>query len=312
MRHFRFALVAVGSVLAAAGVLLACTSDDTVVTDDAGADTGTGPETGTTDSGVDAGEKDAEPDVLVDAGLTFPTFREQLANSFCRSIARCCFGDSALAHDAGVDGGFFDRDSCLSLARSAGFEGSNLFNEDAGTPLVLNQAQALECVAKVDAIACQLGRAEFVAARSACFNAVRGTAVAGDACATGIDCVPGTFCNRTTSKCENLRGDDAGCGDFIDDTYRAEEACSWRGSGDTNRFCDSWDFAQQAPKPQAEWRCRPAVATGERCLSSPWCADGLCDDRNDLDNNGENDYVCRSPITYFPRTPDFCDSLVKP
>lgn len=309
MKNFRFAVVALGSSLAVAGALLACTSDDTIVTpEDAGSDTGT--ETGT-DAGTDTGADDASPDALIDAGLTFDSFRDKLADVYCKSVARCCFGDPNLAPDAAVDGGgHYNQELCLGGARSGGFEGSLLFNEDAGTPLILNQAQALECIAKLEAISCSLGRAEFVAARAACFNAVRGTAAIGSACATGIDCVPGSFCNRATSKCEALRPLDGGCGDFSPSGGTADEACSWRGSGDTNRFCDSWDFDQAQLKPQAEWRCAESRPNGQLCINSLGCSEGLCDDRNDLDENGELDYTCRTPITYFPRTPDYCDALL--
>lgn len=303
MKHFRFAVIALGCSLSVAGALLACTSDDTIVThNDASVDA----DTSTPDTGVE----DANPDVLIDAGLTFESFREKLADTFCRSVARCCFGDPNLAGDAGVDGGFYNQALCLQMGQSNGFEGSLLFNEDAGTPLILNQAQALECMAKLEAISCTLGREEFVAARAACFNAVRGTATVGATCMTGIDCVPGSFCNRATGKCEALRPEDGGCGDFDPSTGNPDEACSWRASGDTNLFCDSWDFVASDFRPTQEWRCQRARANGQLCINSTSCAEGLCDDRNDIDHNDQVDYICRSPITYFPRTPDYCDQLL--
>src|SRR5262249_18234059 len=153
---------------------------------------------------------------------------------------------------------------------------------------------------KVEAITCQLGHADFAAIRTACFNAYHGTTAVGGNCNVGIDCAVGAFCNPTTGKCEALRGADGGCGDFTDDSYLAEQACSWRGSGDTNRNCDSWDFDNAVEKPRSEWRCQPTRANGEWCLTSQWCSQGLCDDRNDLDNDGFSDYKCRTPITYFP------------
>jgi len=316
MKHFRFAVVALGSSIAVAGALLACTSDDTVVTsDDAGVDTGTNIDSGfdtSTDAGTDTGPEDAGADVLIDAGLTFESFRSKLAEVVCKSTARCCFGNPDLADGAAVDGGFYDQDRCRQAAYAGGFEGSLLFDEDAGAPLILNQAQALECLAKLESISCSLGRAEFVATRAACFNSVRGTATVGAACSTGVDCAPGSFCNRATGKCEALRGEDAPCGDFTANDGIANEACSWRSSGDTDRFCDSWDFDKADYRPQAEWRCRSARSNGSRCVNSIWCSDGLCDDRNDVDGNGEIDNVCRSPITYFPRDPNFCGALVKP
>ncbi len=312
MKNFRFAVVALGSSIAVAGVLLACTSDETIMTsNDAGTDTGTGPDSTTSDAGTDTGIEDSGPDVLIDAGMTFETFREKFGDTYCKSVARCCFGDPNLGADAGVDGGgHYNQALCLQVSRSGGFEGSLLYNEDAGTALILNQQQALDCLAKIEAISCTLGRNEFVAARAACFNAVRGTATIGAACTTGIDCVPGSFCNSTTAKCEALRPEDGGCGDFAGGS--PDEACSWRASGDTNRYCDSWDFAAGDFRPQDEWRCRAAQPNGSLCINSTACSEGLCDDRNDVDGNGETDFVCREPITYFPRTPDFCDSLLTP
>ena len=116
---------------------------------------------------------------------------------------------------------------------------------------------------------------------------------------------------HTTGKCEALRGDDAGCGDFTADNGVANEACSWRGSGDTNRYCEFYDFNADDVLPQDQWRCRTARPNNESCISSLWCGEGLCDDRNDLDMSGDPDFVCRTPISYFPPNTDYCNPYVK-
>lgn len=308
MKNLRLAILLGGGILGATGVLLACSSDDTVITDDAGTDAAT-PDTGI-DSGADAADTGA--DVLIDAGLTFDSFIDQMGEAYCSSLTRCCFGDPNLAEGEPVDGGgafdsgTYDKTTCINLARRVGWEGS-LTNataaNDAGKQVVLDQARALDCVAKVKAVSCLLARTDFVAIRTACFNAIRGTGTAGSNCSTSIECAPGFFCS-STQKCEALRGENEPCGDFTTDNGIAEEACSWRGSGDTNRFCETYDDAGTAIEDAGAWVCRTALPNGSFCNNSAWCAEGMC-------SIEQFEYICKEPVTYFPREPDNCGQLVK-
>lgn len=307
MKNLRLAILVGGGFLGATGILLACSSDDTVITDDAGTDGGGTPETGTEDSGVDTGT-----DALVDAGLTFDSFIEKMGDAYCSALSRCCFGDPDLAEGAPIDGGAafdggtYDRATCINLARRVGWEGS-LTNadvaSDAGT-VVLDQAQALDCLAKVEAVSCTLSRADFVTIRSACFDALRGLGTADAPCSASVECASGFFCNGTTNKCEALRGENQPCGDFTTDNGVAEEACSWRGSGDTNRFCMTSDDAGTSIDDAGAWVCQNALPNGSFCNNSAWCAQGMC-------SIEQFEYICREPVTYFPREPGNCGQLVK-
>jgi hypothetical protein len=308
---------------AVAGVLLAC-SEETTNTDsgnDSGTnDTGTTPnkDTGTTepsdsgsDTGADTGPKDAGPDVLVDAAKPLiEKFMEDQAEAYCKSLSRCCFGDANLQNGQPVDGGgafdsgTYDKAKCLAYTQKIGFEGSLYYVSDLSDAggVGIDTAAAADCIAKVTALKCQLGRTEFLQIRDTCFGALQGLRVANGDCKSSLQCAPGHFCKG--GKCEALRLADAGCGDFTTDIGVAEEACSWRGSGDTLRFCESYD-QQGTELPVASWRCRPALPNGSACNNSAWCADGMCS----LAAGPE--YKCKDPVTYFPRDPQNCGDLVK-
>ena len=316
MNTLRLALLFSGGLALTAGVLLACGSDDTIVTgNDAGFDGGA-PDTGDDDAGQtpsDAGtDADARP--LIDSGLSFESFTASLADAYCGSLSRCCFGSDTIKDgdpvDGGgaFDGGAFDRAQCVKFTRQVGFEAS--LNEaelanDAGT-VVLDQALALDCVAKVKALKCSLGRAEFVQVRDACFQAIRGSKTADAGCKSTIECGPGNFCNTSAQRCEGLRSVNDKCGDYADAGF-GEEACSWRASGDTSRFCESYNQAGEL-LPRASWACKAALANGSSCNNSAWCANGMC---SLAEVSSAIEFICRDPVTYFPRDPTNCGSLVR-
>jgi hypothetical protein len=291
------------ALLTAAGVLVACNADRP---------NEPAPDESTASQPTSAAEAPppaiAESPSVRNAGLTFDTFRERMAEGFCSSLARCCLGDTT---GAASDSGAFDRRQCEMDVQIFGFETSNLFDSTDSGPraVVLDEAEAWLCIDRLKALSCSLGREEFAAARSACFAAVRGTIPLGGTCKESVDCVPGHFCNPSTTRCEAVRGEGQPCGDFTSD------ACTYRNSGDTNRYCEIVDTADPnfAVLPQSEWRCRTGRPNGALCANNLWCGEGLCDDRTDLDpRDGVNDFVCRPSIEYFSKTtPEWCPTYVR-
>lgn len=309
MKNLRVLTFVSSSALVTMSVLLACSSDDTVASvpqaDGGGGDTGR-TDGGGADSAPDTGTPDTSPDAPFDAGLKVDTFAADLADSICKSVARCCFGNANLDGGAAVDGGQFDRAGCLNRYRNFGLEGSQLDapGSDAGVNanIEIDQAKGSECIQKALNLSCMMGGAELRAARTACFASVKGKRTAGQTCANASECAPGTFCNYADAgKCEPLRGLNGACGDFTTSDIKADEACSYRGGGDTNRYCDTYDYVNDNVRPPADWKCLAAQPNDGNCNTSVWCATGVCD---------PNTYTCEGQLTYFP--PEACETYVKP
>lgn len=299
MKNLRLIGFGTGSLLVIAGVLFAC-GDDTVVSVDAGTDAATDAPAVIDGSVIPDGGFDV---VTVDAGdaggpLTVAEFTTRFAETFCKSLARCCFGSANTAGDAGVignnDAGRYDQAACLGTYRAAGFESSFAgLSPDGGAKVALDPAKALECLQKAEAASCNMTGAEFQATRAACFQAVKGTVTAGGACVGSIDCAPGNFCNPSAAggaKCEALRPADGGCGDVSSDPVVADQACSWRSSGDTARHCEVYDFLGGNDIAQADWKCKAAYPNTSDCANSAWCAAGICSSET---------FTCESPSVLF-------------
>ncbi len=310
MKNLRLLAFATGGLMVATGLLVgACSSDDTVVTapgTDSGTDTSK-PDTGTPDVSV----PDSGPDAPFDGGFKPPTYSNTIAEAMCKALARCCFGNANVPEGGAVDGGTFDRQECLNLYGDLGFESSNDgYDEvDAGS-VSLDQAKAADCVAKIDALACELTGTAMQTIRTACFGALTGKRGNGQSCLRSIECAPGHFCNPADDgglgTCTPLRGEGENCstvnsGNDDSDSFIAEEACSYRAGGDTGRHCDSYDYTNGVYRARQDWTCQPNVANGQGCNLTGWCASGICD---------PNDFTCKSPLQYFSKYS--CEAHVNP
>lgn len=307
-----FALAALVSSFALAGLVAAC-GDDTVVTIDGGTEAGADstadvytPDTGATDSGT--------PDVI-----TVPDFVGQIENALCGSLARCCFGNADLADGGAVDGGTYNGGRCLAAVKDLGFEFSSVGAQyiDGGT-VVIDPTKATECATLLKGLACNLPASALRTARAACFAAFVGKHTAGQACIESIECPTGHLCDPTADggTCQPLRGDGGSCavyplpdgGDEIVNAVKNEEACSTRGGGDTNLHCLTYDPNSDATAPpnyylpRDQWKCVPNVGTDAPCNSTVWCADGICETR-------EAAYVCKNPVEYFATQ---CAAVINP
>lgn len=284
----------VGTSLSAAWAIVACSSDDTVVTapDAGGIDSG---KDATTVDVVDAGGPDADagqPD-SGDGGLTAETFLTEVGQAYCQSVARCCFGDDNLDAGAPVDGGkTYDQEHCISFNAKTGYVASNqgAFAADKAR-LKVDPQKRVECLQRLKSLTCNtLPAAEHRAARAACYAALSGTQTAGKPCGHSIECATGHFCNKSDAGvgvCEALRTPSAPCGNGhdpalgdIEATEYAEHVCSYRGSGDTTAFCDYYTFNPDGGdgtyKAPADWKCVASRTDGQNCANDAWCSEGIC------------------------------------
>jgi hypothetical protein len=292
-----------GASIFGAAFLVAC-SDDTDINPvaEGGAETGTDSPPGET-SVIDGGPDTAPP---FDGGFVVDTFGDQVATELCKSLARCCYGSPTPA-DGGADGGSFDLAACMGQFSKIGFEGSIIGTEikDAGN-VVLDQVNADDCLKKITALTCNLPGPEFTAARAACFGAYRGKVLPNAACKSSVECSIGHFCNGAvdggSGVCNPLRPLNGACGDFTTNAFLGEEACSYRGSGDTGNYCKFKDFSGGgggSTLDAGEWKCAAAEGAGTSCANSVWCKATTCQVGN----------VCATPDNYFQYS---CDSFRVP
>lgn len=314
-------------------VLVACSSDDNAVTitPDGGADTGGGggndsstdKDTGGKDAGVDANEGGP-----FDAGLKIDSWARTMAEAMCDYTTRCCFGQTNVPDGGALDGGgTFNRAKCVDLLTEFGFEGSTIDDDAIALGNVtFDQAKGKSCLDSIAALPCSLTGAQLKTTRAVCFGALTGKVTNGQPCRSSIECAPGHYCNPDSDagfvggdggepgsfvvgKCAPLSGVGGNCSmletggpgsnEEINDSLRSEEACSYRGSADTNLRCETYDFDAGAYRPRSEWKCAAQVAKGQGCNSTAWCADGICDP---IAN-----YVCASPVTAF--SPANCNTF---
>jgi len=303
------AFVSVGFAFVAAAPLVAC-SDDTSInpTTDGGL-----PDSPSTDAPTgDTSVTDAPSETSVDGGLKIETIADVVSAHMCTALARCCFGNGN-PPDGGADGGTFDRAECQRVYTDLGFENSSVGHTlFADGKVTLDQQKGADCIAKIDALTCNLTGAGLQDIRTTCFAAIKGLATAGQACGQSVECASGLFCNPTTpggaltGTCAALKTAGQPCGLFTNsnegkNSIKSEEACSYRGSGAPSLFCDSYDFVGQVYTDPATWTCKASVANGQDCNDSTWCSSGICD---------PDTFKCMSPVQYFSQLS--CSSQVVP
>lgn len=334
-----FALAAIGSVAAFAGLIACGDDDDTGATPtvDSGTDTSTTkPDTGAVD---DAGsDADAEPP---DAAAVV-AFRAQIDNALCGNLTKCCFNAPDLADGGVVTGGNYNAALCRASVDPLGFEASNVGIDAVDqTKLSVDQAKVVDCISKLNALTCDLPGAELTAARTACFNAIVGTTPIGSPCTASIACANGSYCKPAAQDggaslagtCTALAGENGPCGTFpysgpvgtdaeIANAKKSEEACSTRGGGDTGLHCNSYDptlvsdptiqpgqpgYNPNGYRPRADWKCVKTETIGTDCNSTVWCTDGICDPSDP--NEVSDAFTCKTPLQYW-QTSGACRAVV--
>lgn len=317
LRTFVFASSAASMILA--GTLVACSSDDDpIISNDAGGPDGSKPDVADRPDASDEDVVDSgKPDVVTDSGLKVETYADQVANTLCNALTRCCFGNSNVADGGIVDAAAyeadaastFNRNECIGLYETLGFESSNVGLETTKSNVVVNQAKGADCVAKINTLACNLDGASLKTIRAACFGALEGQLANGAPCKATLECNSGAFClgagtsdagTPLTGTCAPLRTQGQSCdiqntGTDSTDSNAAEVACSHRGGGSNNLRCASYDPTTGAYKTdRAGWTCEPAVANGEICNTTVSCLNGICDPGDNFDK-----YTCEPVLTYF-------------
>jgi hypothetical protein len=304
MNKARLIFVAASLVAPTGLSIAACSSGDSIVVPPDAAPDG---EADTSAPPPDGGSPDVQVDApSFDGGLTVENYTDQVAAAMCSALTRCCFGNANVPDGGAVDGGTFNHEQCRGIYETIGFEDSNSghFAMTAGN-VVIDQQAGVDCLQKIDTLACVLTGAAMKEIRSACFKAIKGTVANGQPCRASLECAEGLFCSSTDGTpgdggvigtCQPLRGQGDKCsiyetGDLFEDSRASEEACSWRRSGNTNLRCASYDFVADEYRPRDEWTCQPTVANGQGCNTTVWCSDGICDPLTG--------YLCQSPLEYF-------------
>lgn len=306
MRNSLRLVLALGAASAFGAALLLACSDDTSV--NASTEAGTPVPDAAFDSPPesDAGFDAADTAPPFDGGFVIESFDSVLGTELCKSLARCCYGTDMPA-EGGADGGTFDLNACVAAAVQFGFQGSNLGTaelRDAGN-IVLDQVAADDCINKVKAIKCDLPGPDYTAARMACFGVYTGKFDVGHACKAAGECKRGLYCKGEfdggPGACAAVEALGGPCGLNPDHPTEYEEACSYRASGDTGRFCKFYDFAGGGTDLDAgDWKCTAAGGAAASCATSTWCTDTICD---------PNTSICKTPDRLFDEQ---CASYLKP
>ncbi len=321
---FRLLTLAGGATFVAAGFVIACSSDDTVVPSpeagvlEAGTDVSSDTNVTTNDGGGDGGNEAS----AFDAGLTIDSYTTQVGEAACSALTRCCYNDPNLDGGAPVDGGTFNKQACVEAYRDFGFNSAHLgLTRVDKSRLALDQQKGLDCIAKLKALTCgNITPADNKAISAVCYAAIFGKQTAGQPCTDTFECALGHFCNRSNAPdggpgavCEAVRAANAPCGNTHDPALnisnaagRSEYACSFRGSGDTNRYCEYYDIpadgGQATFKAVADWKCTAARADNADCSNDAWCTSGLCN---------ATTFKCSEPEPVFYQ-PEACTDFLTP
>lgn len=281
MRNLRNRLMLVALGLAAASAatagLIACSSDDTVVTSDSGTPEGGGTDSSAGDTGSDGGT-DANSDnfVPVEAG-TLAEFIRLNAEATCARFRDCCGGTG------------FDLAKCNADFATAGWAQSltdlAVPGVATGGKVVYDPAAGSACLTAVRNMTCKNTPAtEFKNAVDKCFAAAKGSAAASAACRSNVECQPTAFCDLADPDggvCTPLKGTGVQCTPTIGE-------CSYRSATGTSRCLDT--------DVDGVYNCGPALSNGAECRSDFDCTSGGCYVR---DEDGGVAATCDSKVDFI-------------
>jgi len=213
---------------------------------------------------------------------TAATFPGQVAATVCERVANCC-GTSA-------DAATFNFAACYADLLPSGYNGSNTgSNLLDGGHVVFNAVAAQACLGALNQIDCQTNEipaAIQTLAYMNCFAALSGTLPAGSPCAGTIECSSGNFClpldggvgdAGAIGLCQAIVGDGGACGNLLGTPSASQAACSYRGSGNTNLFCKSFDPSVPSESiDAAAWTCAPQEPVGTGCGRNVACSSFEC------------------------------------
>jgi hypothetical protein len=293
MNRFRLALSVILGAGAAAGVVVGCGGDDTVVpvTNDASAPDGSGadhfvPDTGSSDAGADAADTSSPTDGGRDANfdgspVSVTEFMTEVATKYCALVEGCC---------EAIDAGGTSPSKCIADNLSSGFSDSNydlsivVAANDGGQPanVTIDPLGAATCLATIAALPCSYAATQQHAALNSCFGAAKGTLTAGQTCTYTVECAQPGYCKYSggaTGVCAALEASGNNCsnvnGDVNTQPFNAQEACSQRTSGNPASYCNAFnpDFSLM---DASAWTCTPSLASGATCPTDNYCQTGIC------------------------------------
>jgi hypothetical protein len=189
----------------------------------------------------------------------------------------------------------FNTALCESDNLTSGFQGSSLgVNLLDGGNVAFDPVKAQNCLADISAIDCrtdQLTTADMKALFPDCFDALTGTLPLNAPCQGSIECSPGEFCGPLADggmACQAVRGAGGSCLDFFADGgagspvpgntgTNSQNICSYRGSGNTNLYCNYLDPSTfRSLPPDGGWTCLPALDAGAPCINHQDCTSKVC------------------------------------
>jgi hypothetical protein len=231
------------------------------------------------DAGADAAETADAADAAIvffdagEAGLSVATFTTEIAQALCQGLARCC---------TVPNGSSFDMAGCINTQMTTNFNtGANV--ADSGD-LTLDPVKAQACLNDLASVNCAATTGtDTVKEFDDCYTALSGTLTTGAPCVKSVECVQSDFCDLptdggATGTCQPMRTSGEPCGDFGSRSLvQSEEACSYRGSGNTGLRCANVDLATLTVLDAGTWVCSPEVAPDSGCGFAVDCTTRLCD-----------------------------------
>jgi hypothetical protein len=213
---------------------------------------------------------------------TLSTFRDEVSNALCASVASCC--------NVASPGYAVSSTKCHAIYDQFGFEATARGIQTANPANVtVDLAVKNACIQKItnNSADCSITSVEVKAAITDCLSAVTGLLAAGAACTSSLECAGNSVCARDAAgngTCQALRSIGQSCEVLFKtgtDVYKrdnlAQDLCSKRGGGQSALFCDAYDPVLGAHRTESTWTCKTAHGNGGACNTDSYCSSFVCD-----------------------------------
>jgi len=216
-------------------------------------------------------------------GWALDFFRNDVSSALCSRVQACCA--------AATPGYTITQSTCTGVYDQLGFEATarNIQNASKDNTTV-DGAKKVACLAKIasNAADCSITTAEMQAALDDCLTSITGKLATGTSCTSSIECAGNAVCERNgagAATCQALRTAGQSCEivfktgtDVFQRDNLAQDLCSKRGSGQSNLYCDAYDFTVGVDAHRAEntWTCKTRLGLGAQCTTGAYCASSVC------------------------------------
>lgn len=216
-------------------------------------------------------------------GWALDFFRNDVSSALCSRVQACCV--------AATPGYTLTQSKCAPVYDKLGFEATARDIQNASKDNVtVDGAKRTACLARVasNAADCTITDAEMQTAIDDCLTSLEGKLALGSACTSSIECAGNAVCEKNVAgvaTCQALRAVNGSCEivyktgtDVFQRDNLAQDLCSKRGSGQSNLYCDAYDFTVGVDAHRAEnsWTCKTRVGLGARCNTGTYCASSVC------------------------------------